>query len=261
MQSWHRTLLTLIIVAPMLAACGSSDNSNRAETANAADPVTVDEASAGDPLEGLNRRIFAFNEFVDDILLRPIAKGYRYITTPGIRRGVGNVLANLGEPINMSASLLQGDGTQAMTSFWRFVLNSTFGFAGVYDFAGNNTTDLKYRKEDYGQTFAVWGAGSGPYVVLPILGPSNARDVVGKVADYFADPFTYIFPWEAQTGRAVVAGIDARERSLELTDQIEKSSLDPYATYRSGYQQRREAQINNTSSAREPLQGDSPIIQ
>jgi phospholipid-binding lipoprotein MlaA len=198
-----------------------------------------------DPLESINRGVFKFNEVVDAILLKPVALGYRGITTPYMRDRVSGVAANLTEPVTVANALLQGDVDRSFTAFWRFIINSTVGMGGMFDVA--STAGLTYRAEDFGQTLAVWGTGSGPYVVIPILGPSNARDVVGLVADYFTDPFHYTM--EDNTDEffyGSAKGIVKRERLLDPIDDIYDSSLDPYTSFRSIYTQQREAEIRNT---------------
>ncbi|MBN8544123.1 MAG: VacJ family lipoprotein [Alphaproteobacteria bacterium] len=198
-----------------------------------------------DPMESLNRGVFQFNEVVDNIVLKPVAHGYRFVTTPYIRDRVSGVAQNLGEPITVANALLQGDVDRSFIAFWRFMLNSTVGIGGMFDVAA--TAGLNYRSEDFGQTLGAWGAGSGPYVVLPILGPSNGRDVVGLVVDWFTDPFRYTL--EDNTDAffyASAKGIEKRERLLDPIDDIYESSLDPYVSLRSIYTQQRDAEIKNS---------------
>lgn len=203
--------------------------------------------SKDDPLEGFNRVVFAGNQRVDTYFLRPVAKGYRYITPDFVRTRVGNVSDNIQEPLNMIHSFLQGDVNQGFTTMFRFFINSTVGLAGMHDVAAE--AGLKPRVEDFGQTLAVWGVGSGPYIVLPIIGPSNARDAVGTVADWFADPVTYVFNQDGTdwTLIGVRAGqtLIARERLIDPIDDINATSLDPYASFKSIYEQRRADMISN----------------
>lgn len=199
----------------------------------------------GDPLETVNRGVYQFNTVLDKGLIRPVAKGYRYITPSGIRSRIGNISDNLGEPVSMLNAFLQGDFDQGMVNFWRFVINSTVGILGMHDVAAS--AGLKEREEDFGQTLAVWGVGSGPYIVLPILGPSNARDTVGKVADWFASPWTYTADDDGDSiALAVGQGLVERERLINPIDDIYETSLDPYASFRSSYEQFRDAAIKNT---------------
>lgn len=196
-----------------------------------------------DPVETVNRAIYGFNDFLDKILLKPVAEGYRYIVPKPVRKGVHNALSNLKEPVTVLNSALQGDKENSFTSFWRFTINSTWGILGIFDVASE--AGLPLREEDYGQTAGVYGAGNGPYLMLPILGPSNARDVFGRVVDTFTDPFNYALHDDATVGRSIVTGIDARERTLDLIDEIKRTSLDPYAAIRSLYTQKRADEIAN----------------
>jgi len=220
------TLTALILSAIALTACANQPEE--------------------DPLEGYNRAMQGFNTAIDKAIIRPVAVGYRYITPDPLRERIGNFSDNLREPLNMINAFLQGDFEQGMVSFWRFTLNSTVGLLGIHDVAA--TAGLKERREDFGQTLAVWGVGSGPYVVLPILGPSNARDTVGVVAGWFMDPFTYYLETDDRIWLAVGQGVVERERLIDPIDDIYETSLDPYVTFRSVYEQLRTAQINNRHS-------------
>lgn len=210
-------------------------------------PDTGDEDAAArqDPLETVNRGIYAFNDVFDRFLLAPVARGYRDAVPEYGRQRVTNVLSNLKQPVIFLNSVLQGDPENAFSSFWSFLLNSTLGIGGIFDFTGVNT-DLTVRDEDFGQTLGVWGVGPGPYLVLPILGPSSLRDTVGLAGDWLSDPFNYLDD-EIVITRTVIRAIDARANTLDLTDEINEKSFDPYATFRSGYLQKREAQVKNTS--------------
>ncbi len=215
--------------------------------AHAEDVDDVD-ATISDPLEGFNRLIYNFNHAIDVVLIRPVAKAYRFIVPDLARRGVRNVLTNLSEPLTLINSALQGDRENSFTTFWRFTINSTFGIAGIFDVAKD--AGLVRRSEDFGQTAGVYGSGTGAYLMLPILGPSNARDALGKVVDVFTDPFYYILTDEALLTRTAVGGLDAREGALDLVDHVESTSLDPYATIRSLYTQKRLDDIRNGKSVK-----------
>lgn len=207
--------------------------------------------SQDDPLEGYNRGMFKVNEAVDTVLFRPLALGYRTVTPDGLRWRIGNMSDNLYEPVSMVNSFLQGEFTSGMNNFWRFVINSTVGIAGMHDVAGS--AGLTATREDFGQTLAVWGVGSGPYIVLPIFGPSNLRDTTGKLGDFFLDPMDYALeqdPGRDWTRYSIRAGqaLVLREELLDPIDDIYSSSLDPYESFKSIYEQRREAEINNRRS-------------
>lgn len=211
--------------------------------------------NADDPLEGYNRGMFAVNEAVDTVLIRPVAMGYRFITPGELRSRIGNASDNLYEPISMINNFLQGDFTGGMNNFWRFVINSTVGIAGLNDVA--TTAGIPARREDFGQTLAVWGMGSGPYIVLPILGPSSLRDTAGRVGDWFMDPVNYALEQDGTDwtlyGVRAGQGLIARERLLDPIDDIYSSSLDPYESFKSIYEQRREAEIKNLHSDKPKL--------
>lgn len=200
-----------------------------------------------DPLELPNRFIFAFNQTLDVALIRPIAWVYRELVPQYARDRLRNVLRNLRSPIILANDLLQGEFDRAGDTANRFVINSTAGILGIWDVA----VDLgyPYHDEDFGQTLGALGIPEGPYLVLPLLGPSNVRDATGKVVDRFLDPFTYIADdygkEEWMLYRFAAEGIDFRARNIDTLDEIERDAIDFYARIRSLYRQRREAQINN----------------
>lgn len=204
-------------------------------------------AEVYDPLEPANRAIFTFNEYADMLLIKPLAQGYDYVVPDAGKRGVTNVLSNLSMPVVFVNSVLQGDPQNSFEALWSFILNSTFGIAGVFDFTGANT-DLSVNREDFGQTLGVWGLGGGPYLVLPLLGSSNGRDLVGRGVDYAADPITYVDDDGLAIGKIALTTLDFRYRTLKLVDDVYDTSLDPYVTFRSAYDQQRRALIANTRS-------------
>lgn len=236
-------LLALSAATPAIA------KSKAVEAPRAADEVYEDyyyndAQNVNDPLETINRGIFKFNEVVDFILLKPIAKTYVFIVPEAGRTGVHNFLSNLGEPVNSLNGFIQGNPERGFTSLWRFILNSTFGVAGIFDFASANT-DLQPVNEDFGQSMGVYGWGSGPYLVLPIIGPSSTRDAFGLVVDAVSNPFNHVDNDRFVYGRLALNVVDTRARNLDLVDEIYSNSLDPYATFRSAYLQRRQALVNN----------------
>ena len=200
-----------------------------------------------DPWEGFNRGTFAFNKFFDKYLLAPLAKGYRVILPNEVRTGVRNFFSNLKEPWTSINSALQGDLNNTGNSIARFCLNTTIGILGLFDVASQ--LGFEKQKEDFGQTLAVYGVGSGPYLVLPLLGPSTVRDAVGRVAGFVADPVTVALNREGKENwiwiGTAVKGIDFREQNLEKIDNLEATSVDFYATVRSLYLERRNRMITN----------------
>ena len=203
-----------------------------------------------DPWEGFNRGTFAFNKFFDKYLLAPLAKGYRVILPNELRNWVRNFFSNLKEPWTSINSALQGDLNNTGNSIARFCLNTTIGILGLFDVA--TQLGFEKQKEDFGQTLAVYGVGSGPYLVLPLLGPSTVRDAVGQVAGFVADPVTVALNREGKENwiwiGTAVKGIDFREQNLEKIDNLEATSVDFYATVRSLYLERRNRMITNQAA-------------
>jgi phospholipid-binding lipoprotein MlaA len=200
-----------------------------------------------DPLESYNRTMSSFNELVDDAVLKPVAKGYRFATPEFFRKGVRNVLDNIRQPIYFANNLLQGDLRGAGYNLQRFTVNTLAGVVGVFDVATHE--DLPDDKEDFGQTLGAWGVGAGPYFVLPILGPSNFRDTVGLGVDWYVDPLNRYSDNVDKKGialtRAAVGGISLREENIETIDSLKETSIDFYATMRSIYRQRRAEVISD----------------
>ncbi len=211
------------------------------------DPAArADFDKTDDPAEPTNRAIFAANQAVDRNVLKPVATAYRDNVPTGAQRGVHNFASNLGEPKVLVNDLLQGNASRAWNTTQRFVVNSTLGVAGFFDVADG--FDLPHHPADFGQTFGVWGMGPGPAVQLPLLGASNARDSVGTVLGFVANPLNFIPGGTITTITTVGAGggmLDARSSVLDATNSLEKSSLDYYATLRSINQQQRAALVQN----------------
>ncbi|MEZ5939280.1 MAG: VacJ family lipoprotein, partial [Hyphomonadaceae bacterium] len=202
-----------------------------------------------DPYEGFNRKMYAFNDGLDRAVLEPAAKGYRAVTNRPVRKGVQNFVENLGEPVTFANEVLQGKFPAAASTVGRFVVNTTVGIAGVFNPAeamGMDRTD-----EDFGQTLAVWGVAQGPYLVLPFLGSSSPRDLFGKGADLAMNPInhaTFDNDDETRMGLAALGGISARERAIEVVDDLRTTQFDPYATVRRFYIRDRAAEAGITVS-------------
>ncbi len=213
----------------------------------ASDPEALAEYwEKNDPLEPFNRGVFFINQALDTMFFRPAADLYRYLIPWPIRQVVRNGLANLSEPVTLMNDVLQGNMGHAGDTTSRFLLNSTVGLAGAFDVA----TDFGHPRQRQGfeDTLAIWGMDSGPYLMLPILGPSNFRDTIGYAADWFADPWSYIITGETRhfiATRTVLGFLDLRENLIETIEQINRTSLDPYATIRAAYRQRRQAEIEH----------------
>lgn len=233
-------LSVILLTGFLVTACASAPDAN--------DPEAVAEYNEiNDPIEPFNRVMFEFNRGLDTMLLRPAATLYRGFVPPPIQDLVGNFLNNLKSPVVLLNDVLQGEGDRAMNTLSRFAINSTVGILGL----GDPATDMGYpdHGEDFGQTLATWGMGEGPYLVLPILGPSNPRDAVGKVVDTLTDP---IWHYAQNTDkeyipneRLVAETIEFRARNMEAIDDLEKTSLDYYAAIRSLYRQVRADEIKN----------------
>ncbi len=202
-----------------------------------AEPLVV-----SDPIEPFNRGMFWFNDKLYFYLLKPVARGYRFAIPEPARVSVSNFFSNLATPVRFINSLLQLKFRDAGTELGRLVINSTVGVAGLFDLAKQ---DGLYKKdEDLGQTFGHYGIGSGIYLVLPVLGPSNVRDGIGRIGDGFMDPVPYLVP-----GALEYIGVKAYDQVNDLSvdkdtyESIKKEQLDPYLFIRNAYTQRREALI------------------
>jgi len=205
-----------------------------------------------DCFEKLNRATFAFNQGLDKVLIKPIAEGYRNLPDP-IQKGTKNAVTNLSTLITIPNNILQGDVKTAIINTGRLVVNTTVGILGTVDVA-NKMGFPKYEKEDYGQTLGKWGVGPGCYMVLPVLGPSTVRDTAGSFANILGgDPWynasihgnnEFLSEGVYLTSKAL-GGIDFRSDNLESLDNLEKNSIDFYASLRSIYLQDRENKIKN----------------
>ncbi len=220
-------------------------------TAPKNDPEALAEFKlANDPIEPFNRAMFDVNLTLDRYILKPAAQAYVWAIPEFGRNGIHNLLANLRSPIVFINDVLQGEPDRAGDTLARMVANTLFGLGGLIDVA--TEIGIPAHSEDFGQTFAVWGINSGPYLVLPILGPSNPRDFAGLAIEWVADPVNLVLSNEkgldaewAVTVRSLVSGVDMRSRNLDTLDQIERTSLDFYAAIRSLYRQRRLDEIKN----------------
>lgn len=208
------------------------------------------DGEISDPIEGVNRGVFKFNDAVDTAVLRPVALGYREAVPQPARTGIRNFLRNLKSPTIIANNLLQGDLEGAGNSTTRMAANTLLGVGGIFDVAG--AEGVQYEEEDFGQTLGVWGVGNSPYIVLPLLGPSSARDATGFIVDGYADPVRL---WLTNTdnegwyyGLVGVRTIDAREALIDVLDDLKKNSIDYYAATRSSYAQRREALVRDESA-------------
>ena len=239
-RSVLRTFSVLFVSLSLVAGCATPPDPT--------DPEAVAEfKQVNDPAEPVNRAIFAFNRGVDTVVLKPASGMYNHLVPPILREGVHNALDNLRSPVIFFNDILQGEFERAGDTFMRFLINSTIGVLGL----GDPATDMGIagHDEDFGQTLATWGTGEGPYVMLPVFGPSNPRDAVGLAVDFLVDPFNW---WAANTNREYATyarggtrAVDQRARNTDALEDLERTSLDFYATVRSLYRQRRANAITN----------------
>ena len=216
-----------------------------------------------DCFEKVNRGIFAFNQALDKVIFKPLAKGYRVFPQP-IRSGTSNALSNLGNVVTIPNNVLQGQFKDAGLNSARFIINSTLGIAGIFDVA--SYYGIKKRdKEDYGQTLGVWGAEPGCYFVLPVLGPTTVRDSIGSVVNIIGGDAWYnvtvandtqYFSEADYYASRLLSGVDFRAKNLESFDSLENSSVDLYASVRSLYLQDRYRKVRNIDKTTETLSDD-----
>ena len=246
MNKLIQTILTFLFISliPNLIFAAASDE---VKTSSEDFETTTFEDEIYDPLEGVNRAIFSFNNVADKIVLEPVAKGYKKLPSP-IQSGVGNFINNLKLPLAALNQLLQGQGKNAVESTGRFLVNSTIGVFGLIDVAENIGLDQK--EEDFGQTLATWGVGDGFYIVLPLFGPSNLRDTTGMVMTMMTDPINAYAVTQGEAWaipvRTAANAIDQRSQIIDEVNALRDNSVDYYAAVRSSYYQNRKAAIMNT---------------
>jgi phospholipid-binding lipoprotein MlaA len=233
----------LVITAVLLGSFGGCATPPPADDKEA----VADFNETNDPLEPTNRTMYAFNNGIDTVILRPTAKAYRFLVPGAVRGGIHNVLSNLGSPVQLSNDMLEGKPRRAGDTTVRFLINTTVGVLGIFDVAKN--WGYRDHDADFGMTLALWGLPDGPFLFLPVFGPSGPRDAVGLGVNAAMDPFTWVGEGSAVRAlgwsRIGMNGLDQRERHLDDVDSIKKTALDPYATFRSLYRQHRRAQIED----------------
>lgn len=239
MTSFKNVVTTFALVCALgLSACATTSVDQNGNTV------------VYDPLEPVNRVTLSFNELLDKILFNPITIVYRTIVPAAGRDMVHNVLSNARMPVHLANELLQGDLNGAGVVLKRFAINTFTGFGGLLDTA--SWGGITHENSDFGQTLAVWGVGPGPYIVLPLLGPSTLRDTVGTVADIGMDPLywyahnTHKEGWNY--GRAIGAFVSAKDRTYNLQTDLRRNSGDYYTSLQSVYMQRRAAQIQTAKT-------------
>jgi phospholipid-binding lipoprotein MlaA len=251
-----RRLATLLVLALAALSAGCATPPT--------DPAArADFEAANDPLEPMNRTIFDVNQFLDRILIKPVAQGYRTVLPQFTQDMIRHFLNNLGEPVIFANDMMQFEWQAADHTTARFVINSTFGIGGLFDLAGS--TGIERQSGDFGQTLYAWGSPEGPYLMLPILGPSNPRDAIGLGVDGAMDPFGYLARAydvgnSVTISRLAGSGIDLRARNIETIDDLQRNAIDYYAEIRSLFRQHRASELRHERPAAMPDldNGDKP---
>ena len=259
-QTVLQLLLPLCLLVATAAAAEPDDASAGVESEDLFDDPLfdeedelVEEVGSRDPFEGANRSIFAFNQSVDSWFFDPITNGYRFVMPEAGRRALYRVSLNLDTPVELANHMLQFNVVEAAGTTTRFVINTTFGLVGLFDPA-NDALGVERVDADFGQTLARYGASSGPYLMLPIFGPSTVRDMFGDVVDIIADPISYFLGplqwWTLALGGS--EGFIVREANIDELKLLEDGSIDFYAALRSAYLQSRDAAVSTTGSGELP---------
>lgn len=208
-----------------------------------------------DPLEGYNRAVFTFNDAVDRTVLKPTATAYKNTLPSFMQTGVNNFFGNLSDAWSAVNNLLQGKGQAGMGDVTRVAVNSTFGIFGLLDIASE--AGIPKHNEDFGQTLGTWGVPSGPYLMLPLLGPSTVRDTAALPADFAGDPWSYKEPVNWRNIGSAVRVVDKRATLLEASSLLEDAALDRYEFIRDGYMQRRQSQVYDGNPPQPPEEKDA----
>lgn len=236
-------LVATLVATTMVSGCATAPPAD--------DPDAVADFKANnDPLEPTNRVINAINDGVDTVILRPIALVYRSVVPEPVKRSIGNALDNLASPVVLANDVLQGKPQRATDTLVRFVINTTIGVGGLFDPAEG--LGWKHHDNDFGTTLALWGASPGPYLYLPLFGPSNPRDAIGAGGNMALNPLTWIGGAalsDAKWARTSLSAVDTRAGLIDPLDKLKAQSLDPYATIRSASRQFRAKTISDAAAA------------
>ncbi|HKK06169.1 MAG TPA: VacJ family lipoprotein [Gammaproteobacteria bacterium] len=229
-------LCVALLGLSMLAGCASS----------------AGPGERSDPLEPFNRQVYAFNSDFDTKIGKPVAESYqRHVPSP-VRTGVSNFFSNLNDVVVIVNDLLQLKGGQAASDTLRFSVNTVFGLFGLLDIA--TPSGLPKHDEDFGQTLGYWGVGTGPYIVLPFLGPNDARDTVGLVGDSYANPLWDVRSTNTKWGLVALRAVDTRASLLKASRVLQQAALDPYVFVRDAYLQRRRSLVYDGNPPREKFE-------
>jgi phospholipid-binding lipoprotein MlaA len=224
---------------------------------SAQEPTARPHHAPGDPLEGFNRSMFKIFQGLDKAILRPVAMGYKHIVPKVLRSGIRHVFSNLGEPVVFLNDVLQLRPARAARTFGRFAINSTLGIGGLIDVA--TPENLPHRPNGFGDTMGYYGVKPGPFIFVPILGPSTLRDLIGGAGDGLVLPTAIGTPFDRtdyQIGRGIVTGLDQRAEADDEFNALYRTALDPYATIRSAYLQSRDAEIQGLKAKGRNRPGD-----
>ena len=238
-------IIKILLIATLLTSNAFAGSDGEIKLSKKAKPTK-------DCFEKVNRASFVLNQGLDKVIFKPVAKGYRSLPSP-IKSSTSNVLTNLSSLITIPNNILQGDLKTAVINTGRLAVNTTVGVLGIFDVA-DKMGFPEYVKEDYGQTFGKWGMGPGCYLVLPVLGPTTVRDTLGSFANVMGgDPYYNLsvngnneyLDGKLYAATKVISGVDFRAKNIETLDNLEKNSVDFYASVRSIYLQDRENKIKN----------------
>lgn len=232
----HASRLNVLAFTLLLAGCATANNPR-------------------DPLEGYNRAMFTFNDKADQFVLKPVATAYHNVLPSFIQTGVGNFFGNLGDVWTGVNNVLEGKVHNGMSDFARFGVNTTIGIAGLFD-VGSKIGLVKHNR-DFGETLGGWGVKSGPYVVLPLLGPSTLRDTVALPVDLAGNLWSYKYPVRQRNEGTILYYVDLRATTLDASKLLEEAALDRYEFVRDGYLQRRESKVRDDDQVN-PKQRDAP---
>lgn len=233
-----RKICVLVGLALTLGACATMNDPE--------DPAAIARYEVNDPFEEWNRSLFALNMLADEVIIKPVAVGYTEVFPKPVRRSVTNFMDNITSPVTLANDLLQFEFGRATKTLYRFAVNSTLGIGGLFDVA--RKAGAEGHKEDFGQTLAVYGFGEGFYFMAPFLGPAPPRDLLGNVVDSAINPLNYLKQedtWMLRLGLATFDQINDRAENIETLENLERTSLDYYATVRSMYRQNRNSEISN----------------
>jgi phospholipid-binding lipoprotein MlaA len=236
------TLVALAAASLLVSACATKPPASKPDE-------LADYNERNDPLEPTNRVFYKVNTAVDHAAIRPVAIAYRDNVPAPVRDHLHNLLSNMGNPAQLTNDVLQGKPRKAGDTFMRLLINTTVGVGGVFDVASG--WGFPDHDNDFGLTLAVWGVPGGPFLFLPVLGPSNPRDAAGYGVNTTLDPLTWVTFGGSKTlgwTKMGVSAVDTRARYVEATDSIDKTALDPYATYRSLAQQNRDSAVDDAKA-------------